>query len=118
MHLHGEDITKLKKSDNKFTVAPIRDPKAQYITWKSRNTNMNCEAGWYQLNDLFLNRQNFYVVPVDTENRKYHLQKLSMSMGVHLSTDWNPKGSKAQKNIVPPDLSHIYKLPVVKYFYE
>jgi len=97
-------------------VCPIRDPEKQYITWKTRETNVDCFESWRIFNHLYENH-SLHIIPVDGEGRDVYLSILSDYLGKELKTDWTPLNSRPRKAIEVPDLSEIYNLPVVRRFY-
>ncbi len=101
----------------KIVVSPIRNPQDVYTTWYSRGRfGPEFFKEWQVFNEAFLLGIPT-IVPVDTPDREFHLNKLSNRLGVDLQTEWVPVESQTRYPAPEIDLSSIYELEVVKAFY-
>jgi len=58
-------------------------------------------------------------VPIDRFDRDDYLAMLGQDLGIKFDTDWGPIGMKEDGVLAPPiNLSSVFKLDVVKQFYE
>lgn len=102
---------------SEITISPIRHPDLCYATWYSRNRfGPAFFEEWKVLNYNFVN-DRIHPFPIDTENREFYKQQLEEVLGEKLVTEWKPLGS--DKRYEPPkmDLSEVYNLEVVQFFY-
>lgn len=104
-----------------ITVCTVRDPKTCYISTKSRGRYDQCfHKGYQELNELWEQQSDkIFFIPIDQHDKAQQiLNKLSDTIGIKLSTDWEPISSRRHKtNIELIDLSIEYSLPVIEAFY-
>lgn len=101
-----------------IVISPIRHPKLVYRTWYSRNEfGEGFFKEWEIFNDHWL-AGNVHVLPLDTKDRGLHLKNLGKLLEVDLKTDWALVEHK--QNFEPPeiDLARVFRLDVVREYYE
>ena len=103
-------------------ICPIRDPRAAWVTWNSREQRMTDGRvevffGMWKVLDEVCRRWDVTVLPVDTPDRDKYLVELGAVFNTELKTDWTPKGSGYRKDVEPIDMTEIFNLPIVKKFY-
>ena len=105
-------------------VSPIRDPMATWATWVRAQRGppytgvVDFIYAWTRLNEVYLNRQDFYLVPVDSKNRDEYLARLSDRLGVELTTDWSRVNSNPGDQVEARfEATDLYQLDVVRDVY-
>jgi len=109
--------TKANAKDPGLLISPIRKPEDCWVTWCSRDRKEDFYEMWSLFNQVYLENHNLMIVPIDTEDRDEHLQRLSERLKCELKTDWSPKNSRPHQNYKERDFSDIYELPIVRRFY-
>lgn len=115
---HYADYRNIHEVKEDFTISPIRCPWMQWVTHTSRKTQVGLIQSWLDFNERFLNDENLMILPIDTGDRQTHLDVISERIGVQFKTDWMPVGGKKREELIIPDLSWLYDLPVVKKYYD
>ena len=114
--------------DENTIVSPIRNPRDTWQTWAQRNTPSlgNDEvrlfhrylANWLMFNQYFLEHPGLLILPIDTPERRIHLEYISERLGKSFETDWTPVGSAPHSHPRSTlNISAVYRLEVVKEFY-
>jgi len=109
-----------KWNDANPIICPIRNPLEVYQTWISRTRDDGVFLdSWREFNRFYLEKDDLYIVPVDTPNREFYLKQLGIRLGKKLETNWEKVNSdKRLPNIeIPGWVNKVFDLPIVADFY-
>lgn len=117
-HVYDTHMARFKPWLEKFStvVIPLRDPTATAASWARRGEMSDHFFEMWRNIQWFDQFEPFYI-PIDLPDKQARLDALAEHLGVPLWTDWTPVNSSPRPPVPAPDVSAVYRLPLVRRFY-